>query len=283
MGRYNADYCLLAILLVLLVLHCRWGAPLRRRPAIWRTADRARFDPGKSKRVQLSAHPGAADSHRVRPPVAPAEFPPGRAESPLALGRRLAHRQRWSPRGELPIDPPPMASVYVNDLPYRGNYRLRLPAAATFDVVNDVESEVISRAFWPASFSRTGIDETYKAQAIVARTYALYELKRPRPAAIRRCIQRSAQPGLRRHVGRDRHAPAVTSGHDRHRRGLRPARTGAHFQGLFQQLLRRRHPIRRRRLRRSPQPRPCRSNPSATCAMLRRISTGARSSLPRPT
>lgn len=64
----------------------------------------------------------------------------------------------------------------VNQSPYRGSLRLvPLGDGALFDVVNDVEiddylSGVLARELyrdWPL--------ETYKAQAVVARTYALYQ------------------------------------------------------------------------------------------------------------
>lgn len=77
--------------------------------------------------------------------------------------------------GELTIRPSVDGSVAVNGQRYHGQYRLVPVGQNRFDVVNDVYVDdylkgVVSRellSYWD--------EETYKAQAIVARTYALYE------------------------------------------------------------------------------------------------------------
>ena len=79
--------------------------------------------------------------------------------------------------GELTIQPDGDGSVSVNGTPYRGRYRF-VPdtnASGTFDVVNDVEIDAYLRSVVSKELLWNWHDEAYRAQAIVARTYALYE------------------------------------------------------------------------------------------------------------
>jgi stage II sporulation protein D len=63
----------------------------------------------------------------------------------------------------------------INDRNYRGQYRL-LPLDATrFDVINDVELDDYLKSVLSKELYANWQEETYKAQAIAARTYALYE------------------------------------------------------------------------------------------------------------
>jgi stage II sporulation protein D len=84
-------------------------------------------------------------------------------------------------KGELILRPAAVGSLAVNGAAYRGQYRLvPLADGRTFDVVNDVDVDdylkgVISRELFPNWHA-----EAYRAQAIVARTYALYEKRLPR-------------------------------------------------------------------------------------------------------
>jgi stage II sporulation protein D len=76
---------------------------------------------------------------------------------------------------ELVLQPEHDGSVSVNGTPYRGRFRFRPVAPGKFDVINEVDvdsylSSVVSREMLPGWH-----DEAYKAQAIVARTYAIYE------------------------------------------------------------------------------------------------------------
>ena len=81
-------------------------------------------------------------------------------------------------RGELTIWPSEDASVSVNGKAYRGTFRL-VPVggagATTFDVVNDVDIDGYLKGVLARELLRGWNEETYRAQAIVARTYALYE------------------------------------------------------------------------------------------------------------
>ena len=79
------------------------------------------------------------------------------------------------PDTELLIRPQHDGSVSVNGVPYRGRFRFRATGPGRFDVINDVDVDsylcsVVSREMLP-----NWHDEAYKAQAIVARTYAIYE------------------------------------------------------------------------------------------------------------
>lgn len=77
--------------------------------------------------------------------------------------------------GELTILPAQEGSVSVNKLGYRGRYRLVPVSAGKFDVVNDVDIEAYLCGVLPRELLADWHEETYRAQAIVARTYALYE------------------------------------------------------------------------------------------------------------
>ena len=84
-------------------------------------------------------------------------------------------------RGELTIWPSEDASVSVNGRAYHGKFRL-VPVggagATTFDVVNDVDIDNYLKGVLARELLRGWNEETYRAQAIVARTYALYESRR---------------------------------------------------------------------------------------------------------
>jgi stage II sporulation protein D len=83
--------------------------------------------------------------------------------------------------GEVVIRQASEGSIRINDKAYRGQFRLVAVGGGLFDVINEVDIEaylqgVLSRELLPGWH-----EETYKAQAIVARTYALYEKFEPRP------------------------------------------------------------------------------------------------------
>jgi stage II sporulation protein D len=71
------------------------------------------------------------------------------------------------------------AHLSINGKPYRGDCRL-VPVRGgegTFDVINDVDLESYLKGVLAKELYRYWHEEAYKAQAIVARTYALYEMK----------------------------------------------------------------------------------------------------------
>jgi stage II sporulation protein D len=65
----------------------------------------------------------------------------------------------------------------INGKPYRGDFRLVPVSAGKFDVVNDVDLESYLKGVLAKEMLRDWHEEAYKAQAIVARTYALFEMK----------------------------------------------------------------------------------------------------------
>jgi len=81
-------------------------------------------------------------------------------------------------KGELTIWPSEEASVSVNGRAYRGKFRF-VPVGGgtttTFDVVNDVDIDSYLKGVLARELLRGWNEETYRAQAIVARTYALHE------------------------------------------------------------------------------------------------------------
>jgi len=76
--------------------------------------------------------------------------------------------------GELRINPASEGSVSIEGHAYRGRYRLVPRPGGKFDVINDVDVDgylmgVVAKEMFPDWH-----EEAYRAQAIVARTYAIY-------------------------------------------------------------------------------------------------------------
>jgi stage II sporulation protein D len=155
--------------------------------------------PQRSVRVRLLQGQDAVFVRASRPPVYSTTADP--TERILNLPPDVAMALVWTAQGwrcgtanlgpgELILKPSAVGSVKVADgtnepefKTYRGQLRL-VQVAGKVDVVNDVDLDdylksVISRELYPK-----WQDETYKAQAIVARTYALYQksVKDGRPA-----------------------------------------------------------------------------------------------------
>ena len=83
--------------------------------------------------------------------------------------------------GEMLIQPAVEGSVAIDDIRYRGRFRLVPTEADKFDVVNDVDIDGYLKGVLPRELPPLWSPETYKAQAVVARTYALFELKAASP------------------------------------------------------------------------------------------------------
>lgn len=81
------------------------------------------------------------------------------------------------PMGELFIQPQQVGSVNVNGLAHRGRYRLVPSGPGKFDVVNDVDVDSYLKGVVSKELLHGWKLEAYRAQAIVARTYALFEMK----------------------------------------------------------------------------------------------------------
>lgn len=81
------------------------------------------------------------------------------------------------PAGTITLVPASAGSVAINGKPYRGSFRFVPTAAGRFDVINDVDIDSYLKSVVPREMFPDWHIEAYKAQAIVARTYALYEAK----------------------------------------------------------------------------------------------------------
>ncbi|MEO6435930.1 MAG: SpoIID/LytB domain-containing protein, partial [Tepidisphaeraceae bacterium] len=68
-----------------------------------------------------------------------------------------------------------------DDKLYRGRYRFVPIGGNRFDVVNDVDVDSYLKGVLARELLRGWNEETYRAQAIVARTYALYQAKTANP------------------------------------------------------------------------------------------------------
>jgi stage II sporulation protein D len=117
--------------------------------------------------------------------------------------------------GELRIDPAADGSVYVDGRPYHGAYRLAPSGDSTFNVINDVNLEDYLKGVLASELPQMWLDETYKAQAVAARTYALYEVK-SEPAGksydLFSDVRSQMYGGISAETDRARRAVAATTG-----------------------------------------------------------------------
>jgi stage II sporulation protein D len=77
--------------------------------------------------------------------------------------------------GEFTLLPATDGSVAFNGHAYRGRFRFVPKPGGQFDVINEVDVESYLRGVLAGEMFSTFADEAYKAQAVVARTYAIYE------------------------------------------------------------------------------------------------------------
>jgi len=77
--------------------------------------------------------------------------------------------------GELIVKPARDGSVLVNGKPYRGQFRLVPVGDNKFDLVNELDVDSYLKGVIACEMPARWEEEAYKAQAIAARTYALYE------------------------------------------------------------------------------------------------------------
>ena len=80
-------------------------------------------------------------------------------------------------QGTLTITPATDGAVRVNGLTYRGQYRLISAGAGRFDVINDLDIDSYLQGVLPKELFADWQPNAYAAQAVIARTYALYEVK----------------------------------------------------------------------------------------------------------
>lgn len=78
-------------------------------------------------------------------------------------------------KGVLTLRPTVEGQLRINDRNYRGQYRLLPLEGNKFDVINDVDLDDYLKSVLSKELYANWQEETYKAQAIAARTYALYE------------------------------------------------------------------------------------------------------------
>lgn len=79
--------------------------------------------------------------------------------------------------GEMIVDPAQPGSVRINGMFHRGRYRLIPVGTDKFDVINDVDIESYLKGVLARELPDRWDEEAFKAQAIAARTYALYEMR----------------------------------------------------------------------------------------------------------
>ena len=79
--------------------------------------------------------------------------------------------------GVLHVVPGREGGVAVNGLPYHGAFVFVPVGNGAFDVINDVDVESYLRGVLAKELLPDWKDDAYKAQAVIARTYALYEAK----------------------------------------------------------------------------------------------------------
>jgi stage II sporulation protein D len=77
--------------------------------------------------------------------------------------------------GVLTLTPDEGGLLSVNNSPYRGALRLVPVGQGQFDVINDVQIDDYLQGVLARELYRDWHIETYRAQAVVARTYALYQ------------------------------------------------------------------------------------------------------------
>lgn len=98
---------------------------------------------------------------------------------------------------------------------YRGGYRLVPSGAGQFDVVNDVDVDSYLKGVVASEMPRTFLIEAYKAQAIAARTFALYESRtsgKGRSFDVYGDVRSQAYGGIAAESDKSRQAVDETSG-----------------------------------------------------------------------
>ncbi|HEY2587007.1 MAG TPA: SpoIID/LytB domain-containing protein [Tepidisphaeraceae bacterium] len=142
-------------------------------------------------------------------------FPAG-TSVPIALtpaGWQIGTAQLGA--GEMYLEPSVDGSVRIDRHAYHGRYRFQPVGSGKFNVINEVDLESYLKGVLRSELFPNWHDEAYKAQAIVARTYALYE---SRTDGVGRafdvyCDQRSqVYGGIDAETPRSREATEATAG-----------------------------------------------------------------------
>jgi stage II sporulation protein D len=123
---------------------------------------------------------GATEPPIVHVGTGPAQqmnFPAGSSVPVTLAGSGWTIGTLTIPRAALTIEPSADGSVRVNEQPYHGKYRLVPLSNDHFEVINEVNLEDYLKGVLARELFSGWNEEAYKAQAIVARTYALYEAR----------------------------------------------------------------------------------------------------------
>lgn len=106
------------------------------------------------------------------------EFPPGAAAVPVTYsGAGWLIGNVTLPGGEVTVTPFTDGTLSIEGTAYRGTFRLIPTGPASFDVINTLDIDSYLQGVLGAELFKDWDVEAYKAQAIAARTYALYEAK----------------------------------------------------------------------------------------------------------
>ncbi|CAN5455151.1 SpoIID/LytB domain-containing protein [soil metagenome] len=114
---------------------------------------------------------------RVGPMPVAAQFPAGPALQVGVATNGWIIGNQLLPPGELVLQPTRLGGVTINGQQYRGALRFVPNGPGKFDVINDVEIDDYLRGVVAKEMLNDWAEEAYRAQAIVARTYALFESK----------------------------------------------------------------------------------------------------------
>jgi stage II sporulation protein D len=116
--------------------------------------------------------------------------------------------------GELTIEPDPPASVSIDGRTYRGTFHL-VPTKTAFDVVNHVPVDDYLRGVLAAELYPEFHPEAYKAQAVVARTYAIFVARTTRESQhydLHADVRSQMYGGVRTETAKSTAAVAATAG-----------------------------------------------------------------------
>jgi len=129
------------------------------------------------------------------------------------------HANNWHlGSGELTLRPLVEGQLRINDRAYRGLYHmvpLGQTAPGKFDVMNDVDLDDYLKSVLSKELYANWQEETYKAQAIAARTYALYEknvAREDRSWDVHADVRSQAYGGMDSETPRSRKAVDETAG-----------------------------------------------------------------------
>ena len=117
--------------------------------------------------------------------------------------------------GPMLMEPGADGSVKIGAHAYHGRYRFIPVAPDKFEVVNEIDVESYLRGVLRSELFPNWHDEAYKAQAIVARTYALYEARTDgvnRPFDVYADQRSQVYGGLSAETPRSREATEATAG-----------------------------------------------------------------------